>query len=122
MKLLAKDPAFLTFAQKGQMEELNDWLHEQLDTQPPTIEHQRRTGDLMQLLASQKSDAIDETKKLEPLDLYRSSTTPIDLQGTDTKKIRTALMTSLAYADADIAWAKGHPGQTPPENMQYNED
>ena len=70
-------------------------------------------------LAEKRLAAIPEGKRLEPLDFYRAPEKTIGLKGPDA---HNKFMRQLAEADADIAWAKGHPGQKPPKNRSYGDD
>lgn len=106
MKLLTKEPDFELAASTGNIADINEWLHTQLENEFPD---ENRTSDLMRLAAEKRLLLIPEEDRLSPLDMYISRGEEIQLTG-DTQEIKEDMMFGIAQADADIAWAKGHPG------------
>ncbi len=70
-------------------------------------------------LAEKKLAEIPKDSWLEPLDFYKAPDKTVKLKGADA---HNKFMRQLAEADADIAWAKGHPGKKPPKDRAYGED
>lgn len=116
MKLVTKDPAFLELAQKGGLKELDAWLRRQLGGKAIP---EKRTGDLLKNLARLRLGSVPKEAWLEPLDLYHSPAKAISLGGSP-ELVLGNMMLGIAVADADIAWAKEHPGVQIPNNLPHN--
>lgn len=116
MKLATKDPEFLELAQKGDMKELDAWLRRQLGGEATP---EKRTGDLLKNLARLRLGSVPKEAWLEPLDLYHSPAKAIPLGGSP-DRVLDDMMLGIAVADADIAWAKGHPGARIPNDLPHN--
>ncbi len=116
MKLITKDPEYLELEKRGDLQAVDAWLHEQLGNADVP---EKRTGDLLKKVARERLNSISKEDWLEPLDFYHSPVKEINLEG-DAEEILSGVMFGIAEADADIAWAKGHPGVKMPENISRN--
>lgn len=106
MKLITKEPEYLALVETGDIEALNAWFHSQLG------EHSRsekRMSNLLRDLAQVRLETLPQEDWFAPLDFYLSRPQRISLDK-DIEYVRVNLMQSLAFADADIAWNKAHPG------------
>lgn len=117
MKLITKDPEYLELEKNGDLPAIHAWLHGMLgEADVP----EKRTGDLLKKVARKRLDSIPEEKWMDPLDFYHSPAKEIGLGG-DPEQTLSGVMRGIAEADADIAWAKGHPGASMPENIARND-
>ncbi|MCX6739382.1 MAG: hypothetical protein NT098_05050 [Candidatus Parcubacteria bacterium] len=113
MKLITKDPEYLEMERKGDLGAIDAWLHSQLGDVDVS---EKRTGDLLKKVARKRLNSIPEKDWLLPLDFYHSPAKEIRLRE-NTDQSLSGVMYGLAEADADIAWAKGHPGMKISENI-----
>ena len=117
MKLITKDPEYITLTQAGDLKAMKAWIREQMGD---AVTSEKRTGDLLKSLAREKLKSIPEDEWLLPLDFYRSRSKEVSLnQGNE--QVLQNIMLETAQADADIAWKKGHPGMKIPEDLFRDE-
>ncbi|MCX6736358.1 MAG: hypothetical protein NTZ13_04710 [Candidatus Parcubacteria bacterium] len=116
MKLITKNPEYLEMERKGDLNAVDAWLHRQLGDAGVS---EKRTGDLLKKVARKRLNALPEKDWLLPLDFYRSPAKEIRLHE-NTDQSLSGVMYGIAEADADIAWAKGHPGVKISENIAHD--
>lgn len=117
MKLITKEPEYLKIIQEGDTKAIDAWLRVQLGGEAAA---EKRKGDLLKSLARKRLDSVPKDAWLDPLDLYHSPAKAISLGGGH-DRVLEEMMAGIARADADIAWAKGHPGVQIPDNLAHNE-
>ena len=132
MKLITKEPWFDAAFKKGQIQgegqspeaaqiTIEKLLMAELRNQiGGEIPGPSSVDELLKRLAAKNLSALPESAHLEPLDFYRAPARSINLEG-NTDLARASFMRSLSEADSDVAWLKGHPGQSIPPERAVNE-